>query len=645
MADPRPNNTPPDALLESLLNTDESAVVAVLPSDTIDAVADKVRATGTRRVQLLVPDGVATFRASRSFLALQALLGSGAPSLLLVSGDEATLDAARRGRVEALGVAAPAPPHPSLRTPRPEAVTKPIDERDLEFLRDLDGAPDAPDDSPPPPPRRVPRRSTEDTLAELDRLSDQAASVTRRGATSTRRPAAPPARREQTRPRAAASATAIPARGRPRPSRYDEDEITPRRAPSTATLAMLVVIGLLVLGIAWAFTTRTTVFVTPPPGAARQVPFTNEAIPIAAQPGNGATIVAAPIAADAEFTLSAQVLGETISPIGRARGQVNVQNTLEQAIALPAGTELVGNNAVGEVVRFAIEQPVTLPPAARIPTNTGFNFVYGAATFEVVARSPGSASNVGANAIKQIIIPGQRPLVTDGPNQPIIRHEAIGGGTEEPQRIVTEAEVQRVLGEALTNLYRAGTGQLQNVAGEQTLVLDATTVRPSTVDLQQPTSYDQPVVSPPVGQPVDPNNPTFTVTVQTRFTGLATAQGASVEQQVGTVAAQHFSERPGAPCRPGERQEIPELRPAWDGERLVISGVVRCIPSNAVSQETVARVRGSLLGQSRIAAAATLDEFVRQGQIGGYRLPDRQELPRFEFLLDVQVDEGQPAGP
>jgi hypothetical protein len=222
-----------------------------------------------------------------------------------------------------------------------------------------------------------------------------------------------------------------------------------------------------------------------------------------------------------------------------------------------------------------------------------------------------------------------------------VRHEAIGGGTEEPQRIVTEADVQRALGAALTNLYTAGLQQLQAQAGPQGLAVDPTTVTPSIAELARPESYEPPVVNPPVGSAVDPANPNFTITVSARFAGLATPADRPVAKQLEAVVPQHFSQRPSPPCQPAETQAVKDVSWSWNGERLAIDGVIECTPRSDVSPDTVAKVRAALVGQSREAAEASLREYERQNLIGGYQLPERAELPPLEILIDVQV--GQPA--
>jgi hypothetical protein len=700
MSDARPTGDTPRSIMNAVTNDRvASAVVPVLPDDQLDAVATKVRDAGVPHVQLLIPAGAAAFRSSRSFRVLKVLLSGDDAHLLVVSGDPQTLEAARQAGVDVMGLEAPRAPA----APRPVAsplATQPIDDRDAAFLRNLDqveggeGYPPGDRDAdlyaslddfsdtftatpptvhpappprgedltteplparPAPPARRPPpeeamRRLSGDTSPDLARPRRNPRAE-RSDRLDRAAPVATPRAESIARPRSAGVPPVAPAplprdRGR-RVLPEDEEFLVPerRRAISPNVIALLVIVGLLAAGLLWALTNRVTVAVSLPAGAVRQIPFEDEVIPLNPSAGgpNATAVQASSVGAGAEYTLTGQVVEETVSPVGRASGQVTIRNTVEQALPLPEGTEFIGQNAAGAEVRFVINQVTAIPPAVTTTTDAGRTTTYGEIAVGVTARSPGSASNVGENAIKQIVIPGQQPIVSDRSSF-IIRHAPIGGGTEEPQRVVTEAEVQRVLGEALTNLYNTGLQALQAEASTANLAVDPTTVTPSIAQLASPESYEEPVVSPPIGSPVDPANPSFTVTIRTRFTALATPTDRSVARQLETVVPQHFSQRPSPPCAPAESQAVKDVSWSWDGERLAIDGAVECTPRREIPPEALASIRATLVGQSREAAEAGLRELQRQGVIGGYQLPDRQEMPPLELLIDVQVQ--QPvAGP
>lgn len=646
MSDDQPTRPTPRSLMSAVSGSAvASAVVPVPPDDLLDSVAAKVRAAGAPHVQLLIPAGAAAFRSPRSFRALRVLLTGESAQLLVVSGDPATLEAARQAGVETLsldtaspGAPSPASPH-ATRPMAPRADAHVIDESDAAFLRDLDQVGGEPVAEPsaaeldidetlleplPEPPRRPTTRPI--PTDAIRRLSDETSPAL-------------PRQRPRPRPEPVEQPAGPLVRSQPAPRRAPREapiyDATPRRRSISPNLVMLLVIlALLAAGALWVATNRVTVEISPPAGAARDQFFENEVLPVSSAASESA-VQAVPVFADAEVTFTGQVISETIAPVGRAKGQVRIVNTIEQPVPLTAGTELVGRNAADAEVRFTLDAPVTVPPAVTTATEAGRTTTYGEAMVAITARSPGSASNVPANAITQVVIPGQPPLVSDRSNF-LIRHEAIGGGAEEPQRVVTEADVQRVLGDALTNLYNNGLQALQASASEQGLAVDPITLSPTTAQLALPESYDAPIVTPPVGSAVDPNNPSFSVTLRTRFSGLAAPANRDVATQLETVVPRHFSERPSPPCTPAESQSVRDVSWSWDGQRLSISGTVSCTPLQTIPPETLVTVRSALVGQSREAAEATLEQYRKQGLIGGYVLPDRDDLPPFELLIEVR---------
>lgn len=681
MSDDTPTRPTPRSLLSAVTNdTAAAAVVPVLPDDQLDVVAGRVRDAGASQVQLLIPAGAAVFRSPRSFRALRVLLAGSDVRLSVISGDAATLDAAHQAGVDTLGLDTSARAAHALPPSAPAA--RPIDDSDAAFLRDLDdvggegaglleGADadlyaslddlaDVTRDSAAPSGQAP--RDDRSSAHELDTLAGIPAAEAAPRAGSRPLPEAamrrlsgdtsPDLTRPRPRPRPdrpvphthseAALVPVAPPRRPPRALPVDDEylAVPRRRAVSLNLILLLVIAGLLLAGLLWALANRVTVVIAPPAGAARQIPFEGRIIPLdRGASGEGASAVqAVPVSAAAEYVLTSQVTSETISPVGRAQGTVLFVNMLSQPVPLPEGTEFVGQNDKGEDVRFVIDSAVTVPGATNRGDLSGLD--WGRLDISITARSPGSASNVGENAIKQLALPGQPPILTDRGNF-VLRNSPITGGTEEPQRVVTEAEVQRVLGEALTNLYNSGLQALQAEASAQGLSVDPSTVAPSIAQLGNPESYDPPIVSPPVGTPVDIANPSFTVTVRTHFNALAAPSDRPVAKQLETVVPLHFSQSASPPCSAAERQGVRDVSWSWNGERLAIDGVVECTPLQSVPPESVATVRAALVGQSREAAQATLDQYRAQGVIGGYQLPDRAEMPPFEILIDVQV--AQPA--
>jgi hypothetical protein len=424
---------------------------------------------------------------------------------------------------------------------------------------------------------------------------------------------------------------------------YDEeDAAAPRRGLSRSLIPLAIVLAIVLILVFWLLNSRVTIAVAPPVSAAGEHPFKNEVIPLA-QAGESVTtaIQAAPVIADAEASVNGQVQKETISPAGTAKGTVTIINTIESAVPIPKGAEFIGKNPRGEDVRFTLDADAVVPAAVTSSSTSGRSTTYGQIVVAVTARSPGSASNVDTNSIKQIVIPGQQPIVSDSSNF-LIRHDPIGGGSEAPQRIVTDADVQAVLGEALTALYNNGVQQLRSKIDESKLGIDGTTIMPSTTDLADPKNYQPPVVEPAVGQAVDPANPIFKVTVRARFNALATPSGKPVADQLQIVAPQYFHQRSEPPCKVGEQQVMRVDRSRWDGTRLTIDGAINCLPAEGLSPDAIAQVKRAVNGQSHDAAEEGLQSLQEHGVIGSYKLPDKAQFPSFDWLIDVQVDRAVP---
>jgi hypothetical protein len=244
-----------------------------------------------------------------------------------------------------------------------------------------------------------------------------------------------------------------------------------------------------------------------------------------------------------------------------------------------------------------------------------------------------------------LLIPGQQPIQSQNSNF-IFQNEPITGGSETPQRVVTEAEVQGVLQEALTQLYNNGLQQLRGQIDETRQGIDPTTVTPSTTDLGNPDNYEVVAVQPAIGETVDPANPNFSVTVRARFNALATPRDTSVISQLQTVAPQYFAQLADRPCKAGEQQGTSVSAVRWDGQRLTIDGAISCTPQGGLPEETLARVRDAVRGQSREAAEAGLQTLQQGGLIGDYQLPEgRTSFPRFDWLIDIQASAAPPAVP
>jgi hypothetical protein len=651
---------------------EDSTIVFVAPDDSIDSVVRKIRDTHSRGVQLLVPDGTSVLQSLTGFLRLRQAIERDLVSLLVISSDEKTLNAARLSQFDTVGVtgARVGPPAADLservgaRAPggRP---TVPFDDEDAEFLDALDqmepadpyaitdddlsaALDDLSDTVAPAPAGRLAHDRDDEFAAAFDALSplddrrrapvddwdispSRATTGSQRRARSADLAEAPGrasrATRELTR-------TGSLARRDGRASRQaldDElaEDLAPRRSSWGFAIPLVILLVVVAGALLWYMRSRVTIVITPPRTSVSQREFAGEVIPLAgsADKSQGA-VQAAPVGAAAEFAVQGQVISETLSPAGRAKGVITVYNTVSQNIELPQGTEFIAATERGGEARFTLDAPATVPGAVTSSSVAGSSVTNGRVDVAVTARSPGSASNVGENAIKQLEIPGQGPITTDSSNF-LLRHPPIGGGSEDLLRIVTEDDVRRALPAALTGLYAAGREALQGQIDAQQEI-DPISIHPTADEIAQPESYEI-VVEPAVGAQLDPNNPNFNVTVRTRFSGLAAPRGQRVGEQIKAALLQHFT----APCKSSERASLDLSDYRWDGQRLTADGTITCTPSAGLAPQTINSVKLAVIGKSRAEAQRNLQALQRDGLIGEYTLPDRDPLPSLEFLLTV----------
>jgi hypothetical protein len=198
-------------------------------------------------------------------------------------------------------------------------------------------------------------------------------------------------------------------------------------------------------------------------------------------------------------------------------------------------------------------------------------------------------------------------------------------------RVITEADVQRTLQEALTGLYNAGIQELQGRIDARTQDIDPVSIAPDADELGKPQNYEI-AVSPPVGAQVEANNPNFTVAVKTRFSALAAPRGRLVGEQLATVLPEHFK----SPCKAGENARFDYSDYRWDGQRLTVDGTITCAPSAGLAPETASRIKRAVSGKSRAEAEQNIAALQQAGLIGGYTLPPgRDQFPSLDFLLTV----------
>ncbi|GAB4214953.1 MAG: hypothetical protein OHK0022_54280 [Roseiflexaceae bacterium] len=417
----------------------------------------------------------------------------------------------------------------------------------------------------------------------------------------------------------------------------DEEE-PPRRRTATGLLPLLLVVLVVALlfglGALWYLSARTTVTVYVPPPQTRS--FSGEVLPLQPNTQDNApgAIQAIPLNVTVAFTATGTGTQEP-TPAGYAQGQVLLVNRLDTALDLPAGTEFIASNPAGEEVRFWNPDPASVPPATSTPTDGGVTIRFGQATVAIRARSPGSQANTEANVISQIVINGQ--VISTGNGNLQISHEPLTGGTEENQFVVTQQAVDAVLGGAYPGLYDAMRAQLRVALDSPLFTLDEATILPrfnqETQSFDNLTLLGDPIVSPPVGTPLDPNNPTFSVLLQVNAVGLGTPPSRSIQQQFATVLPAYLQNRQPPPCRVEEMLDNVQFSSwQWDGTRLIVDGSADCKPNEA---EVDRRVREAVLGKTTDAADLGLQELQALGLIDRFDLPLQERLPGQGWLLDV----------
>ncbi|MEI7645215.1 MAG: hypothetical protein WCJ55_13140 [Chloroflexales bacterium] len=425
-----------------------------------------------------------------------------------------------------------------------------------------------------------------------------------------------------------------------RSPRNAERQATPHRRSWLVPVAITIVV-LLILAAAASLVLggRAAVIVAPPARPDQVKPISAMPIPLAA-PGSsaGTAAQAEAINSDVAVTVSGQVAERTISPSGTARGTIAIISLSPQPITLPAGSEFIAVKADGQTVPFVSGGDVVVPPSITSDQGAQIVTTKGTARIEVVARSAGSASNVDANSIRRIVIPGGQTFNVET-GALVVRHDPISGGSEDEVRIVKDSDVQRMLGEGLTKLDSQAREQLQALAHTRSLQVEATTISPRHADLTQRQGFEY-TVSPAVGETVDPANPAFTLTIQARYSALATPPSTPLTGQLGAALTEQL--RQAGLLQPGDCRAPVITSWAWDGTRLTVNGQIAPNTQSAacgpgLSAATLQQVRDAVRGKTRAQAEAALQTLQQQGVIGTYVLPDGEKLPDWDFQLRIEA--------
>ncbi len=448
---------------------------------------------------------------------------------------------------------------------------------------------------------------------------------------ATNPPAPAPRHPSPTRPPAAGSSGAEPHTAAvsrpPRPA---------RRGPLVALILGLLLLLLLIGGlILWG--SRVTVSVSPPVRSEEVEVISALPVPIVAPPSTGSSAVAAePLSTEARVNLNGQISEGTLTPAGTASGEITILNAASQAVPLPAGTEFIAITPDGREVPFTSSADVLVPGATTSDTGAQIVTSRGQANVTVNARSPGSGSNVDANAIRRISVPGGGSFnVTSGGF--LVQHPPLGGGSEEEVRIVKESDVQALLPAALESLDAEARRQLEALAGARSLTLDSSTLMPSRSELEQLRGFET-TVQPPIGETVDPLNPTFSVNLVAQYRALATPADQPLSSQLGPAMTEQL--RQAGKLNPGDCRAPVVVAWRWDGTSLLVDGEIRTDTSSpgcdgSLTQATLEEIRTAVRGKSRSEAQAALDDMVLRQVIGAYQLPDGAQMPSWDWQIMV----------
>ncbi|MCS6886897.1 MAG: hypothetical protein NZQ09_01710 [Chloroflexus sp.] len=672
--------------------TDETALVLALPDDTTESLMARVRATHAANVQILAPEGATFLQRVASTDTLRELAAAAGIALTIISSDPAILKAARQSRLTTIEVTGA---HVQAPAPSPPPAGEDLPAEDLEFLAALDElaaagkvgdlfepAKPAPAETRPiaaPVTQPIPQTTSgaavppsqamgDDDLEFFDALDDLAAAFEQER-TGAPPPPIPPAREAVRQPprvrpediqlsddevarasqigqrSAADRAQRAPASPRREPAVAPPPATTPRSAPQPATrrtsrLAQILLVALIVMialfGVLLVVTRSVTIVVRLP--ARETTPITGLALPMVpvTSPAGNSAVAAEPIGTTVAISMRGEVTEGVMTPVSSAQGTIILRNLNTQPITIPAGSEFVAFGPNNQPIPFISEADATVPGA--VTTNLGNQIVttLGEAQVRIIARSPGSASNIPANSIRELRIPGGPTInLTSGVLTAV--HEAIGGGTDEEVFVIKESDVRRYLAEALTNLDQEARRQLDGLALARNLRLEPTTVSPSRAELEQLAGFEM-IVDPPVGTSLPKDNRFFTLTVQSNYSGLAiSGDSASFQRQLADAFNTQLIQN--GQLRPGDCRAAVINGWRWDGATLRVNGAVGPDPAcgNELDPATRAAIQNAVLGRTRAEAEAGLQALVASGRLAGFELPpDVDRFPSWSWQLRIR---------
>jgi hypothetical protein len=294
-----------------------------------------------------------------------------------------------------------------------------------------------------------------------------------------------------------------------------------------------------------------------------------------------------------------EAISTTLAPIGRAAGTIDLRNTLSQPVVLRAGTPIRAANGV----TFTVDEAATIPAA--VASADGITFGRGAAS--LTATVPGAAGNIPAGSITSI--PGFEGTLR-------VEQGAFSGGADQEVKVVRIEDVNRVLPEALSQLYGAGAQALQaKVAEKSGFALAQSTITPTLESLKQLRGVDY-AVFPPIGG-VAPDG-TFKLELRTAFQGVAEPTAAPIAQQLERAVRNQLANT----GRIDANAQVQIQNWNVNNQSIVVDAMVRP-PAKAPPLQAafLDQVRQAIAGKPRDEAQRYLDSLVKDGKIARWTLP------------------------
>ena len=392
---------------------------------------------------------------------------------------------------------------------------------------------------------------------------------------------------------------------RTRPDDQDaEQEAQPRRRTFLAWPLAVLALLVLLAGGWWFLQQRGLVGATPTLELMPPLPQTaperinNIVIPLttAAVTDTAAIAVRALLVEnDAVARVPGTAEASTITPIGKATGTLVLRNTTSSPIEIPVGTEVQGGG-----IPFRFDTTVFVPAASQDADGVRF----GRTEASVTSTVPGAQGNLAAGIIGSV--PGYEGTIR-------VDQVAFGGGTDQEVRVVRIEDVNKVLPQALSQLYSTGV-QVLNVRTAEVpgWTLPAGTITPTLQALQKLAAVEYGVF-PPIGSPADENGG-FVLEVRARFQALAQPAGTQgLDQQLADAVRRRLISTNGV----DQRSTVTLGSWVVRDQTLVATADVQPYAGPiTLSAEVLTEVQGKLAGTPRASAEALLQQYVAEGKIG-----------------------------